>query len=339
VTESDGMSKTAVLLVALGADVAGEVLRHLDEGERMKVVQALSRVRAVEPQEIEIVGKELTESLQAATGMPVDGRDFARAVVTRALAGGDGDAVSAPLLEALSSDSGFDDDLGRVLESVAGAGLSDLLAKEHPQVAAVILAHLDAARAAEAVAGLPPELQAELIERVARLDRIPTELRNELGAVLKGQIRDAVRPEGSAIGGPRTVAEILNCVDKEIEDQLLGKIDEGDAELCQTIRTLMFTFEDCAKLDNRSLQALLKDVAREDLLLALKTATPGLMEKIFANVSSRAADILREDLSAMGGVRLADVEAAQARIIAVLRELEADGKVVLGSKGKGDVLV
>src|SRR5581483_11851202 len=205
-----------------------------------------------------------------------------------------------------------DGDLGRVLESIAGAGLSTLLAREHPQVAAVILAHLDAGRAAEALVGLTDEQQADLLDRVARLDRIPSELQSELGLVLKGEIQDAVRPEGAAVGGPRTVAEILNCVDKPVEERLLGRFDESDGDLGQTIRTLMFTFEDCIKLEQRSLQTLLKEVSREDLLLALKTATPALLEKILANVSSRAAEILREDLAAMGAVRVSDVEAAQA---------------------------
>jgi flagellar motor switch protein FliG len=336
-TAATGAARAALLLVGLGAETASEVMMHLEEGERLKIVEALSRVRAVESDEIELVGKEFAESLEGVTGMPLDGRDFARAVVERTLGDG-GDAASEPLRAALAGEAS-NDDLGRVLESVPGAHLADLLAREHPQVAAVILAHLDPARAAETVASLAPELQSDFLARVARLDRIPAELRAELGSSLKDEIRDAVRPEGSAVGGPRTVAEILNCVDEETEKRLLGHLDEGDSDLGQTIRTLMFTFEDCAKLDNRGLQALLKDVAREDLLLALKTATPPLLEKIFANVSSRAADILREDLAAMGGVRLADVEAAQGRIIAVLRELEADGKIVIASKAKGDVLV
>jgi flagellar motor switch protein FliG len=337
VVTSPGTGKAALLLVALGAEAASEVMRHLDEDDRAKVVEALSRVRAVETEEIDRIGREFAASLEGVTGMPLNGRDFARMVVTRALGEAEAGAYE-PLRAALSADAELDD-LGRVLESVPGAGLADLLAREHPQVAAVILAHLDPAPAAEAVAALPVELRGELLERVARLERIPEELRADLGATLKDELRDAVRPEGSAVGGPRAVAEILNCADAELEEALLARIGEMDADLAETIRTLMFTFEDCAKLDDRSLQALLKDVARDDLLLAMKTATPGLLEKIFANVSSRAAEILREDLSSMGGVRLADVEAAQARIIAVLRQLEADGKVVIAAKAKGDVLV
>ncbi|HZR84487.1 MAG TPA: flagellar motor switch protein FliG [Candidatus Binatia bacterium] len=332
-----GAGKAAVLLVSLGPEVAGEVMRHLDEGDRLKVVQALSRVRTVDPEQVEKVGKELAESLDAAKGLRIDGRHFARTVVEHAL--GDEGRKGGELLAALEREADGDGDLGRVLESIAGAGLSTLLAREHPQVAAVILAHLDAGRAAEALVGLTDEQQADLLDRVARLDRIPSELQSELGLVLKGEIQDAVRPEGAAVGGPRTVAEILNCVDKPVEERLLGRFDESDGDLGQTIRTLMFTFEDCIKLEQRSLQTLLKEVSREDLLLALKTATPALLEKILANVSSRAAEILREDLAAMGAVRVSDVEAAQARIIAVLRELEADGKVVIASKGKGDVLV
>ena len=152
-------------------------------------------------------------------------------------------------------------------------------------------------------------------------------------------VQRVLRPAGATCGGPRVVAELMNSADKTIEARVFEQIEARNPELVSTIRNLMFTFEDCIKLDNRSLQTLLKEVAREDLLLALKTASPDLSAKIFANVSSRAAQILREDMASSGPVRLKDVEEAQLKIVAVLRELEAEGKIVVAGQGKGDVLV
>ena len=144
---------------------------------------------------------------------------------------------------------------------------------------------------------------------------------------------------GKAAGGPKVVAEMMKHADKTTEGRIFEELEQRDAELAGSIRAMLFTFEDCLQFDNRSMQTLLKEVAREDLLLALKTASPALSEKIFSNVSSRAAEILREDLGSSGPARLKDVEAAQQRIVAAVRDLEADGKLVIAGGGSDDVLV
>jgi flagellar motor switch protein FliG len=226
-----------------------------------------------------------------------------------------------------------------VLGSVPAAGLARLLANEHPQISTLVLACLGAAQAGEVLAGLPETLQSELVERLARIESVPAPLVAEVGAQLRQQVQALLRPSGTAVGGLKVVAELMNAADKTLEARVFEAIETRDPELVSTIRNLMFTFEDCIKLDNRSLQTLLKEVAREDLLLALKTASPDLSTKIFANVSSRAAEILREDMSSAGPVKLKDVEAAQLKIIAVLRELEAEGKIVVAGGSKDDVLV
>ncbi len=336
-----GPEKAAVLLLSLGTEVASEVMRHLGESEMRKVVQALARVRAVDPEQIEHVGKELTSSLGGQSHLPVDGRDFAKTVVSRAIAAKSqaGAAPSPEMVAELEKSVAGESGLAGVLEGVPAPGLAALLEKEHPQVAAVVLAHLEAAQAAEIVARLPEEMQSDVVERMARLASLPEQLSAEIGAALQDQVKAVIKPEGSPVGGPRAVAELMNQIDKDVEARVLEAMERNDSELVTQIRALMFTFEDCGGLDNRSLQTLLKEVAREDLLLSLKTASPELSAKIFSNVSSRAAEILKEDLSSMGGVKLTEVEAAQARVVATLRELEAAGKVVIAGKGKGDVLV
>ena len=335
-----GSEKAAVLLLSLGPDVATEVMRHLAEDEVRKVVQAVSRVRSVGAERLEVVNKEFAEVLSQNPSLAVDGREFAMALLSRAVAvqqekGKRQDAVA--LAEFEQSVIG-DTSLAEALEGVPPPGLASLLESEHPQVAALILAHLDASRAAQTIARLPDALQVDVVERMARIEAVPAGLHGEVGAVLAIQLRGLARPAGSSVGGVRAVAEIVNQLGGELEGKILGAIEEHDAELGAKIRALTFTFDDCLKLDARSLQTLLKEVPREDLLFALKTAAPALSEMIFANISSRAAEILREDMGSLGPVRLTEVEAAQQRIIASLRELQAEGKIVVAGGG-GDVLV
>jgi flagellar motor switch protein FliG len=336
-----GVEKAAVLLLSLGAEAASHVLRHLGESEVRQVSQALAKVRSVEPEQLDQVHQEFEQRLRGAKGMAVDGKEFARAVVHKALTdqGGEAMARRTEILAEIEHAAGGGAALTETLASAAADGLARLLEGEHPQVAALILGHMRAEQAGDVLSLLPETLQGDVVERLARLQTVPPELVAEVGAVVREQVNGLVRPTGSAIGGPKAVAEMMNHTDKTVEGRIFEEIEARDPTLVSTIRNLMFTFEDCLALDSRSLQTLLKEVAREDLLLALKTASPALSEKIFANVSSRAAEILREDMASSGPVRLKDVEAAQLRIVATLRELEADGKLVVAGSGKDDVLV
>lgn len=335
-----GTEKAAVLLLSLGPDVATEVMRHLAEDEVRRVVQAVARVRSVDTERLESVNKEFTEILTANPSLAVDGREFAMALLSRTAAAQSekGDAEPNDALAQLEQHVINDTSLSDALDGVPSSGLATLLEAEHPQIAALILAHVEPRRAAEAIQRLPEQLQIDVVERMARIESVPAGLHGQVSAVLAQQMRGLARPAGSQIGGVRAVAAIVNQLGGELEGKILGAIEEHDAELGQKIRALTFTFDDCLKLDTRSLQTLLKEVPREDLLYALKTASPALSEKIFANISSRAAEILREDMGSLGPVRLSEVESAQQRIIASLRELQAEGKIVVAGGG-GDVLV
>ncbi len=335
-----GTEKAAVLLLSLGPDVATEVMRHLAEDEVRRVVQAVARVRSVDTDRLELVNKEFTEILTSNPSLAVDGREFAMALLSRSAAV---QSEKTPqeqndALAQLEKHVIEDTTLADALDGVPSSGLATLLEAEHPQIAALILAHVEPRRAAEAIQRLPEPLQIDVVERMARIESVPAGLHGQVGAVLAQQMRGLARPAGSQIGGVRAVAAIVNQLGGELEGKILGAIEEHDAELGQKIRALTFTFDDCLKLDTRSLQTLLKEVPREDLLYALKTASPALSEKIFANISSRAAEILREDMGSLGPVRLSEVESAQQRIIASLRELQAEGKIVVAGGG-GDVLV
>lgn len=338
-----GVDKAAVLLLSLGPELASEVFRHLDEAEVRQVTKALARIRTVPPDQIKAVEHDYRKRVGGAGGMRVDGLLFARALVNQSLTDGDGRGGSSReeiLAELEQLPSGDATGLAHALEGVPSDGLARLLESEHPQIATLILAHLGPAQAMQVLRGLPEGLQTELVERMARLDAvIPPSLVAEVGAILRDQVKGLTREAGKSAGGPKVVAEMMKHADKTTEGRIFEDLEQRDAELAGAIRALLFTFEDCLQFDNRSMQTLLKEVAREDLLLALKTASPALSEKIFANVSSRAAEILRDDLGSSGPVRLKDVEAAQQRIVAAVRDLEADGKLVVAGGGSGDVLV
>lgn len=335
-----GTEKAAVLLLSLGPDVATEVMRHLAEDEVRRVVQAVARVRSVDTERLDAVNKEFAEILTSNPSLAVDGREFAMALLSKSAAvqNEKGEQEQSDALAQLEQRVIEDTSLNDALDGVPAAGLATLIEAEHPQIAALLLAHVEPRRAAEAIQRLPEMLQIDVVERMARIETVPAGLHGQVSSVLAQQMRGIARPAGSQIGGVRAVAAIVNQLGGELEGKILGAIEEHDAELGAKIRALTFTFDDCLKLDTRSLQTLLKEVPREDLLFALKTASPALSEKIFANISSRAAEILREDMGSLGPVRLSEVEAAQQRIIASLRELQAEGKIVVAGGG-GDVLV
>jgi flagellar motor switch protein FliG len=338
--ELTGVDKAAVLLLSLGPAVAVEVFRHLDEGEVRQVTKALARIRAVPADQLRTVEQDYRKRVGSGSGLRVDGLLFARELVHQPLVEGDkSGAVSREeiLAELEQLPSGEAAGLARALEGVPPDGLARLLESEHPQIATLILAHLGAAQAMMVLRGLPEAVQTDLVERLARLDAaIPPSLVAEVGNILRDQVKGLARETGKAAGGPKVVAEMIKHADKVTEGRIFEDLEQRDPELAGSIRAMLFTFEDCLQFDNRSMQTLLKEVAREDLLLALKTASPALSEKIFANVSSRAAEILREDLSSSGPARLKDVEAAQQRIVAAVRDLEADGKLVIAGGGGGD---
>lgn len=335
-----GPDKAAVLLISLGQDSATEVMRHLLEDEVRIVSRAIARMRTIDPGLVDVVNREFRKSLASGTNLSIDGREYALTVVNKALSDQESPAAArrAEILAELEQTVVGDLGLASVLHGIPASGLAQLVEHEHPQVAALILAHVGPALAADTIALLPEAMQAEVVGRLARLESVPARLAAEVGAVLKEQVKGMTTPAGSALGGPRVVAELMNHADKAVEARIFEDMERSDPELAREIRNLMFTFDDCMKLDDRSLQTLLKEVSREDLLLALKTASPNLTQKIFANMSSRAVEIMKEDMAASGPVRLREVEAAQARVIATLRELESEGKVVIAGS-KDDVLV
>ena len=337
--ELEGADRAAVLLLAMGADAAAQVMQHLDENEVRKVSQALARLRHVESTEVDEIGRAFHQSLVQGD-LAVNGREFALSVVNEALTSES--AVAAAGREEIIADleQGADTDqtLTQLLRGVPAPSLARIIEGEHPQVAALILAHAAPGEAAGAISTMDEEVQSDIVNRLAKLEPVPARYSRDLSHVLKGRLKGITQPAQSSLGGPKAVAEVMNHLDKDAEARIFGDLEEVDFEMVNEIRGLMFTIEDCVNLDGRSLQTVLKEVARDDLMIALKTASNELKDKIFSNMSARAAEILVEDMQASGPVRLRDVEEAQARVVAVVRELDAEGKIVLSGAG-GDVFV
>jgi flagellar motor switch protein FliG len=235
----------------------------------------------------------------------------------------------------------IEDDTGpfATLNHVDTSILSDYLKGEHPQTIAVVLSHLAGNRSARILAAMPEKIQGEVIFRMASMGVIPRVVIDELDQVLKRDIEAMGAYEGRKLGGVEYVASIMNHLDINTENIIFASLEDADPLLADRIRQKMFVFEDIMDIDNRGIQTLLKEITNEDLLLALKTAHDDLKEKIFSNMSNRAAEMLKEDMESLGPVRVADVETAQQSIIRIARKLERLGRLVIAGKGREDVLV
>jgi flagellar motor switch protein FliG len=330
---ASGLDKAAILLLTLGPEAAAAVFRHLSEPEVRQVSGAIARLRSIPREQAAAVHEEAWRRLTERDGFLVDGEQFARQMLAAALASG-GEAESRERDFRSGSDV-----LAATLEPIAAPVLAQVLGGEHPQVIALVLANLRPRKAAEVLGALPEELQADLVRRIAELQSVPEDLLAEVGGVLEGQVR-GLGAIGQTPGfvGAKLAAEIMNAASPTLEARTFARLDDETPEVADAIRGLMLTFEDLVRLDDRAMQAVLKEIPRDDLLLALKTASPALTAKVFGNLSQRAAEILREDMSLLGAVRLRDVERAQAGIVAAARRLDAEQKIVLRA-GEDDVLV
>jgi flagellar motor switch protein FliG len=328
-----GPRKAALLLMVMGEQFASHVFKHLDEREVKTIGEHMSQLKTVDTSLISSVMNEFQESCRKNNLLGVSGKNFFQKTVSKAF-----DSRKA---ETLLSDFSGDGQSKRFekLKALSPQVLSNLLIDEHPQTIALILVNLPYQAAAEVLQLLPEEIQSEVIVRVADLDNVPDDIMNEIQDVIFEQLSDIGNESNQKLGGIDAAAEILNQVDQKTENSILEKIEADREELAEEIRQSMFIFEDLIHLDDRSIRSLLKEVGNDELILALKTASEALVDKIFSNVSQRAAQMMREDMEVMGPVKLRDVEQAQLNILKTARRLEEEGKIVLGGKGGDDVLV
>jgi flagellar motor switch protein FliG len=332
-TEFDGRQKAAILLLGLGDEIAPKVLEHFTEYELQQISREISQLGNVPGEVTEKVAAEFVEAAGTKV-MFYGGQDYLKNILTKAM----GKQKSEDFLKKVG-DSLRHKPFGS-LSHVDPRVIASFIKGEHPQTIALILAHLEPDKAAQIVPLLPEGVQADVVLRVARLDSVPREMIDEIENVLENELKNTGGMESRSLGGIEAVAELINNLDKNSESSIMSVIDEVDAEMADEIRKLMFTFEDLIQVDDRGIQAILKEINNEDLLLALKTASEPVKEKIFGNMSQRAASMVQDDLAAMGPARLSDVEKAQQVIVKVARKLEDEGKIVIAGKGGGgDVVV
>ena len=329
-----GPKKAAILLLALGEDAAADVMKNLEEAEIQQVGYYMSRFTDVSPEELDTVLEEFyRNSVMADEGVNISSSpDFVKNALTKAL-GADRAKELSDNLRAGEEEAGLE-----ALRYAEPIIISNYIRTEHPQTIALILSYLKNAEQSSAVLrDLPESLQADILYRMAVIESIPPGVISEMNEVLTEEMKTAGSMTTS-VGGVEPVAEILNSVDKATETRILSSIEETNPDLAEQIRELMFTFEDMALIDAKQMQLVMKDVDQADMVLALKTASDAVKELIFSSMSSRAAEMVREDLENLGPAKLSDVEASQQKIIKVVKKLEEAGTIIIAGAGGGDLV-
>ncbi len=328
-----GAEKAAILLLCLGEEASAKVFEELSDDEVLMISQTMMSIDHVPADIAEDVLASFKKKQQEQSGIFFKGKEFVRKAIS---ASGNSQRAETLLEDVIA---GTD---SRPLETIATMQprmVANILAGEHPQTLALIISTQQPGHAGKILAYLPEDLQAEVLLRVAKTDKVSAETIAQLEDVLKRDIGIAVNREQQHVGGLDKVVEILGGVSGGNDQDILARMEEHDTEITEAVRKKMFTFEDLAAAENRILQEILKAVNTETLTMALKTASDELKAKIFGNVSNRAAEMIQEDLEVMGPVRLADVEAEQQVIVKAALKLEEEGKIVLPGRGGADVLV
>ncbi|MGE5645104.1 MAG: flagellar motor switch protein FliG [Acidobacteriota bacterium] len=322
-----GMQKAAILLVTLGAQSSAEILKHLDEDEVQKVSREVARVSSIATGQAENVLEEYYQMTVAHDYVIKGGLDFARKVLVNAFGPDQGKRMLDRLLKALSADiANFD-----AIQKADPQQLAKFIHSEHPQMIALILSHLNAVQASALLTSLPPELRADVAQRMASLDQISPEIISKVATIIGQKLKALGEFSRESVGGVRAVSELLNRLDSSTSKEILDKIEQQDANLAETIRHLMFVFEDLLLMDANGIKEVLSRVDRKMLTLALKGTSEELKKHFMDSMSQRGAEMLREDMEALGPVKIKEVEAAQQQIITVVRQLEAEG--VINIKG------
>ncbi len=326
-----GTRKAAIFLMAMGEDYATKVFEKMNEQEISEVAFEMSLIDHITPEMLKAVSLDFVNKFEGESKMIVESDSFIKNIVNKTLKEKQAKEVLEDL-EKKKQDKPFIWSRNINVGTLAG-----YVEGEHPQTIAMILAHMPSEISSEILMSLPEELKGDIAMRIARLGQISEDVVRDVDRALKIELSGAVGPGGKA-GGLQVLVDIINGVDKTTEDTVMEFVEEDNPEMANDIRNLMFVFEDLTSIDDTAMREILKKVEGQQLTFALKTATDEMKEKIFSNLSQRAGEMLKDDLEAMGPVRLAEVEEAQQAVVRAAKELEADGTITLG-KGKDDVLV
>lgn len=325
--EDEGLHAAAILLLALGEDSAAEVFKHLSPKEVQRLGERMARLTTVADAQFEDVLLRFDNTVDSQRSLVSDTGAYVSNVLRLAL----GEDKAGLLIDRIVQ--GRDVSGIESLKWMDPGAIAELIRNEHPQIISTILVHLDRDHASGVLNCFDERLRNDVVLRIATLDGIQPNALKELNEVLSKVLAGGDRVRKAPLGGPKTAAEILNFLGASAESTVLGSIREGDAELAQKIEEQMFTFSDLLKLDNKSMQRVLREINNDQLVVALKGAEPEMRERVFDNMSSRAAETLRDDLESKGPVRLSDVEAQQKEILKAARRLADEGEIMLGGGG------
>ena len=328
----EGVDKAAILLLSLTEDDAAQILKHLEPKQVQKLGTAMAQIDDMTQGKITAVHKHFIEEIQNYSTIGFQSSDFVKRALTSAL----GEDKASNLIDQILMGTG-----AKGLDSLKwmdSKQVASIIRNEHPQIQTIVMSYLDAEQSAEILSQFPEKVRLDLMMRVANLEEVQPAALQELNEIMEKQFAGQAGTQAAKMGGLKSAADIMNYLDTNIEGQLMDAIREQDEEMSQQIQDLMFVFDNLADVDDRAVQTILREVQQDALLKAIKGADDELREKITKNMSKRAAEMLLDDLEAMGPVRISEVEAAQKEILTVARRLADAGEIMLGSGGSDEFL-
>ncbi|MEN6390222.1 MAG: flagellar motor switch protein FliG [Syntrophomonas sp.] len=328
-----GRQKAANFLIALGPEKSARIFQFLSEEEVEQLTLEIASVRQVSTERLDSLNREFFEMCLAQQYISQGGINYAKEVLEKAY-GADKTVEILSRISASLQVRPFD-----FMRKTEPSQLLNFIQSEHPQTIALILAYLEAEKASLILSALPPDRQSDVAKRIALMDTTSPDVIKEVERVLERKLSSLAPQELSIAGGVKAVVDILNRVDRSTEKTIMEAMEVQDPELAEQIKKLMFVFEDIVMIDDRSVQRVLREVESHDLALALKGASSEVTQKIFGNMSSRASEMLKDDIQFMGPVRLRDVEEAQQRIVNIIRRLEETGEIVVARGGGDEIIV
>lgn len=332
VSKLEGVEKAAMLLLSLSEEDAAQILKHLEPKQVQKLGSSMASIEDMTQNKITAVHKHFIEEIQNYSTIGFQSQEFVKKALNAAL----GEDKAANLIDQILMGGG-----AKGLDSLKwmdSKQVASIIRNEHPQIQTIVLSYLEAEQSAEIMGQFPEKVRLDLMMRIANLEEVQPAALQELNEIMEKQFAGQAGAQAAKMGGLKSAANIMNYLDTNIEGQLMDAIREQDEEMSQQIQDLMFVFDNLAEVDDRAIQTLLREVQQEALLKAIKGADDNLKEKITKNMSKRAAEMLLDDLEAMGPVRISEVEAAQKEILSVARRLADAGEIMLGGGGGDEFL-
>jgi flagellar motor switch protein FliG len=332
-TGLSGSQRAAIFLLGVGEESAASIMRHMDPREVQRVGEAMTSLSNVSNEQLEAVVSEFSDQIEHVNALNIGTEDFTRRVMVGAL----GETKARNMLSKVmrkSNSKGVE-----ALKWMDARPVAALLSKEHPQIAAIVLSSLEAPHAAEVLALISADRRADIIYRLATLELIDAGAMHELDQILEKQLGGLQELPPSSVNGVGVAASILNHLESSLESAIMDSLKERDEVVGEKVRELMFVFEDLLSVNDRGMQRLLRDIAVDRLVVALKGVNKNVQDKFFNNMSSRASEMLREDMESKGPVKLSEVEEAQKEILTIAASLAEEGEIILGGGGGGDTVV